>query len=197
MEIENCGVIPDSNSSMSVEDKKALAIMQTSAKIVDGHYEIALPWRKQCPQLANNRCIAERRLYGLKTRFQQDNDLFKIDKVTMESYLDKKHARRVPDDELIVDDKPLWYLPHHPVFNKPGKARVVFHCVAKCRGTSLNDQLLSGSDLTNSIVGVLSRFREDPVALAADLECMFHQVRVPPADRDAFRFLWWPDSNLN
>ena len=60
--IENCGVIPDSNVSMSVEDKKALAIMETSAKIMDGHYEIALPWRRQCPQLPNSRCIAERRL---------------------------------------------------------------------------------------------------------------------------------------
>ena len=130
-------------------------------------------------------------------RFQQDDDLFENYKATMESYLDKKHARRVPDDELILDDKPLWYLPHHPVFNNPGKTRVVFDCAAKCRRTSLNDQLLSGPDLTISIVGVLSRFREDPVTLAADVECMFHQVRVPPADRDAFRFLWWPDSNLN
>ena len=115
----------------------------------------------------------------------------------MESYLDKKHARRVPDDKLIVDDKPLWYLPHLPVFNTPGKTRVVFDCAAKWRGTSLNDQLLSGPDLTNSIVGVLSRFHEDPVALAADVERMFHQVRILLADRDVFSFLWWPDSNLN
>jgi len=129
--IENCGVIPDSNVSMSVEDKKALAIMETSAKIVDGHYEIALPWRQQCPELPNNRCIVEHRLYGLKKRFQQDNDLFENYKATMESYLDKKHARRVPDDKLIVDDKPLWYLPHLPVFNTPGKTRVVFDCAAK------------------------------------------------------------------
>ena len=115
----------------------------------------------------------------------------------MESYLDKKHARRVPDDELIVDDKILWYLPHHPVFNNPGKTRVVFDRAAKCRGTSLNDQLLSGPDLTNSSVGVLARFHEEPVGLATDVECMCHQVRVPPADRDVFRFLRWPDSNLN
>ena len=99
-------------------------------------------------------------------------------------------ARRAPLEE--INHKPLWYLPHHPVINKPGKTRVVFDCAAKHKGTSLNDQLLTGPDLTNSIVGVLMRFREEQVALSADIECMFHQIRVAPDDRDAFRFLWWP-----
>ena len=105
--------------------------------------------------------MAERRLCGLKERFLQDRNLFENYKATMESYLVEGHARRVPDDELVVVDKPLWYLPHHPVLNKPGKTRVVFDCAAKFRGTSLNDQLLSGPDFTNSIVSVLARFRED------------------------------------
>ena len=83
------------------------------------------------------------------------------------------------------------------MFNKTGKTRVAFDCAAKRRGTSLNDQLLTGPDLNNSIVGVLTRFREEQVALSADIDCMFHQVRVPPADQDAFRFLWWPDGNLS
>ena len=60
----------------------------------------------------------------------------------------------------------------------------------------MNDQLLTGPDLTNSVVGVLTRFREEQVASSADIECMFHQIRVAPADRDAFRFLWWPDGDL-
>ena len=115
----------------------------------------------------------------------------------MEEYLAKGHARRVPVEERYRDDKPLWYLPHHPVLNKPGKTRVVFDCAAKYKGTSLNDQLLTGPDLTNSIVGVLTRFREEQVALSADIECMFHQVRVSPADQDAFRFLWWPYGDLS
>ena len=51
--------------------------------------------------------------------------------------------------------------------------------------------------MTNSILGVLMRFREERVSLLADIECMFHQVRVPPDDQDAFRFLWWPDGDLN
>ena len=80
---------------------------------------------------------------------------------------------------------------------KPGKTRGVFDCAAKFRGVSLNNQLLSGPDLTNSIIGVLTKLCENPVALAADIECMFHQIRVPPADRDAFRFLWWPNNDLS
>jgi len=62
---------------------------------------------------------------------------------------------------------------------------------------SLNDQLLIGLDITNSIVGMLTRFRQERVALAADMEAMFHQVRVSPDDYDAFRFLWWPDNDLD
>ncbi|KAL9958197.1 hypothetical protein ACROYT_G035176 [Oculina patagonica] len=59
---------------------------------------------------------------------------------------------------------------------KPGKTRVVFDCAAKLRGMSLNDHLLKGPDLTSSIVGVLKRFRHERVALAVDVEAMFHPV---------------------
>ncbi|XP_067048469.1 uncharacterized protein [Acropora muricata] len=35
------------------------------------------------------------------------------------------------------------------------------------------------------------RFRQEEVVLVADIEQMFHQVRVPAEDCDALRFLWW------
>jgi len=196
---DNAGVIPDGKISMSVEDKRALAVMESTVKLVDGHYQLALPWREPAPKLPNNRIMAERRLELLKKRFLRDSELFEKYKATVGDYVTKGYAKRVPEDELAIDDKPLWYLPHHPVFhpNKPGKTRVVFDCAAKFGGTSLNDQLLSGPDLTNSIVGVLTRFRQEQVALAADVEAMFHQVRVSPDDYDAFRFLWWPDNDLD
>ena len=71
-------------------------------------------------------------LLVLKRRFLQDEKLFESYKTTMEEYIAKGHARKVPCNEVHVDDKrPLWYLPHHPVLNKPGKTRVVFDCAAK------------------------------------------------------------------
>lgn len=73
---------------------------------------------------------------------------------------------------------------------------MVFDCSAKYQGTSLNDQLLQGPDLTNSLIGVLTRFRQGPIiAFMADVEAMFHQVRVPAKDCDALRFLWWPNGD--
>ena len=61
---------------------------------------------------------------------------------------------------------------------KKHKIRAVFHCSAKFTQTSLNDKLLQGPYLTNSLVGVLTRFRQEPVAFLGNIEVMFHQVRV-------------------
>ena len=54
----------------------------------------------------------------------------------------------------------MWYIPHHGEYHpsKPRKIRVVFNCGAQFPGRSLNKELLTGPDLTNPIVGVLTRF---------------------------------------
>ena len=49
--------------------------------------------------------------------------------------------------------------------------------------------------MTNTLVGVLTRFRENPVAFLADIEGIFCQVRVSPKHRNFLRFLWWQDGD--
>ena len=58
------------------------------------------------------------------------------------------------------------------------KPRVVLDAAAKFHGVSLNDKLVSGPDLLNSLMVVVLRFRVGEVALAADIEGMFHRVEV-------------------
>ena len=70
------------------------------------------------------------------------------------------------------------------------KIRVFFDCSADFKGTSPSKNLMSGPDLTNQIVGVIIRFREEPVVLMGDIESMFHQVLVPEYDRSLLRLLW-------
>ena len=81
-------------------------------------------------------------------------------------------------------DGGTWYISHHGVYNnqKPDKIRVVFDCSARYGGTCLNEHLLAGPDLTNGLVGVLLRFRQQPVALMCDIQKMFHRFRVDPGD---------------
>ena len=81
---------------MSVEDKKALTIMERFVKLDQGHYQVALPWRQCPPFLPYNRPMKERRLQVLKRRFLQDEKLFESYKTTMEENIAKGHARLVP-----------------------------------------------------------------------------------------------------
>jgi hypothetical protein len=115
----------------------------------------------------------------------------------MAALLQNGYARRVDDLHLGLLNT-HWYLPNHAVFHpqKADQICVVFDCSTNYCDTSLNDPLLQGPDLTNSLVGVITRFRQDPVAFMSDIEAMFHQVRVRSTDCDALRFLWWPNGNL-
>ena len=74
--------------------------------------------------------------------------------------------------------------------SKPRKIRVVFDCNAQFAGRSLNQELLTGPDLTNQIVGVLTRFRQGEVAFMVDIESMYYQVRVPEYQQSCIKFLW-------
>ena len=113
----------------------------------------------------------------------------------MNKVIDKGYAQRVSQDDKPEDGK-IWYLPHHGVIHpKKNKIRVVFDCAARYGGTSLNDQLLQGPNLTNSLVGTLTRFRQEEVAIMGDIDSMFYQVYVSPSDRNFQRFLWWPEGD--
>ena len=196
---EFCDSVYDDKPAMSKEDAEALAIMENSVGLKNGHYEIALPWREAAPQLPNNRPLAEHRLKLLRRRLLKNPDLQSKYSSFMDDLLRNGHARRVSKDRLEHPVGAVWYLPHHPVVNsnKPDKVRVVFDCAAQYNGKSLNSEILQGPDLTNNLVGVLTRFRKEPVALMADVENMFHQVQVNPKDCDAFRFRWWPGNDLD
>ena len=73
----------------------------------------------------------------------------------------------------------------------------MFDCSCRYKGTSLNEELLQGPNLTNSLVGVLTRFRLEAVAFMADIEAMFYQVQVPESQQSFLRFLWWPNGNAD
>ncbi|XP_015754718.1 PREDICTED: uncharacterized protein LOC107334301 [Acropora digitifera] len=175
---------------MSVEDRKAKEIMDQSATLVNGHYQIKLPFRQEFPSLPDSLPAAEKRLTWLKRRMQRDLVFQAKYSSVVEKYQTEGSSRQVHDDEL-VELKPIWYLPHHAVWHprKQKEPRVVFDCASKSGGTSLNEELLRGPKNTSSLIGVILRFRVNEVAVTGDVKRMFHQVHVTPEDRGALWYL--------
>ena len=127
--------------------------------------------------LPNNYVLARRRLKLLKKRLLRNKNLFARYSAVMHDHIAKGYISQ--DNEGDIEGR--WYLPHHSVLNahKLDEVRIVFDCTAQFKGNSLNSELLSGSNLTKNVTGVLLRFRKYPVALCSDIEEMCLQVGVP------------------
>ena len=183
--LETSEALASSLPQFSVDDKRAVDVWERSVKVVDGHYQMDIPFKSEHSNLPDNRSVAGKRLQSLAKRFLRDPELYTKYKGGIQELLDKGYAERVPEQEIGATPGRTWYLPHHNVVNenKPEKLRIVFDCAATFGGTSLNKEVLQGPDFTNNLVGVLLRFREGPVAVMGDIEGMFHQVWVSPKDR--------------
>ena len=193
--------VPDvaGDKQLSTEDRRTLEMWEQSIHLSDGHYELPIPFRQHPSVLANNREMILRRLQSLHTKLLHKPELHEQYCASINHMTHKKYAEPVASDTSSDDAELQWYLPHHAVqnVNKPGKIRVVFDCSAKYGGVSLNENVMSGPDLMNWLIGVLLRFREEPVVMMADIESMFHQVIVSVADQDFLRFLWYPNGDLH
>ena len=182
---------------LSHDEHRFLSILEKGIILRDNHYTMPLPFKLNRPCLPNNKMLALHRLRHLRKRLDKDEPYRQHYFDFMNDIIHKGHAEIVPHKDLDLNDGSVWYIPHHGVYHpqKKDKIRVVFDCSAKFRETALNDHLLQGPDLTNTLIGVLCRFRKEPVAFMCDIEQMFHQFRVNSEDRNYLRFLWWPDEN--
>ena len=182
----------------SFEDRKFMKMTDGVQQRKDSHYELPLPFNQELVKLPNNKEVTLNRLSKLKTRLQHDSRYRRDYLLFMAEVIDRSYAERVPAEEIPLNNGQVWYIPHHGVYHpkKPDKIRVVFDCSVEYAGECLNRHLLQGPELTNNLVGVLCRFRQEPVALTCDIEGMFHQVNVNPEHRNFLCFLWWENGNI-
>ena len=114
----------------------------------------------------------------------------------MAKFTDKGFATEIPADQ--VDDPvegPVWYLPLH-IVEKRGKTRPCHDARAATGGICLNDQLLGGPNLINSLHKVLMSFRTKKVAFMTDISAFFHNILVDKRDREAFRYYWFRSKEM-
>ena len=184
----NCSV-----SGRSKEDERALEMLKATTKFDGKRYEVGLLWKNAKPHLPNNYSSAVSQLKSLERRLEKDANLKQRYKETIDVDVQKGFVRILDEAELENTKSDLqWYVPHLPVLNpnKPDKVRRVCNAASKFGGVSLNDNLMAGPDLLQSLIAIIFRFREKEIALTADVEAMFLQVKVPPTDCKVLRFLW-------
>ncbi|XP_058449212.1 uncharacterized protein LOC131429180 [Malaya genurostris] len=145
--------------------------------------------------IGESKDAAIRRFQHLERRLTKDSELKKQYCEFMQEYLDLEHMKLIGSvDGLREEQKPVCYLPHHPVFKESSsttKVRVVFDGSAKTSTNfSLNDALLTGPVIQDDLLDLMIRFRKHAVALVADIEKMYRQIRVHSEDTPLQRIVW-------
>lgn len=113
-----------------------------------------LPFRSHRQRLPNNRSQAVNRLMSLRRTLKKNSEMKDHYVEFREKMFCKGHAEQAPP---FHTGKECRYLPSFGIYHpqKPGKIRIVFDSSAQCNNVPLNDVLLKGPDLNNTLVGVL------------------------------------------
>ncbi|KAM7373874.1 hypothetical protein PAMP_006564 [Pampus punctatissimus] len=187
----------DNKPAPSIEDVHFLKIMDTSVHRDDGNSWVApLPFKESRQRLPNNREHVVKRFESLQRQFKRRPEMQKQYVAFMEKIIASGHAEvALP----LKEDEECWFLPSFGVYHpqKLNQIRVVFDSSAQYSGVSLNDVLLTGPDLNNSLLGVLLRFRKEGVAILADIQQMFHCFLVHENHCNFLRFLWHEDNDVS
>ncbi|XP_075150364.1 uncharacterized protein LOC142224476 [Haematobia irritans] len=90
-----------------------------------------------------------------------------------------------------------YYLPHHAVVrpeHRSTKVRVVFNASRKTKsGVSLNNVLYTGPTLQTDLISTILNWRRYKFVFSGDIQKMYRQIKVHPADRPYQRILFQPN----
>ncbi|XP_067214205.1 uncharacterized protein [Linepithema humile] len=152
-----------------------------------GRYVVRLPFSQDSKRLRESYNIALKRLHSFERKFKSDPELKFAYSQVIQEYLHLEQMYPVDDP---TDNG--FYMPHHAVIKAASnttKVRVVFDVSAKTsNGISLNNVLLVGPTIQNSIFAHLLRFRTYRYVLTADIST--RQILVHEDDHKYQRILW-------
>ncbi|GFR33060.1 DUF1758 domain-containing protein [Trichonephila clavata] len=165
--------------------------VKTRSRDENGRYTVRLPFHTPPTWLVNSKQNAIRRLFSMERHLISNPDKYKLYRNFMKEYLDLKHMELVPDSEINSSNS--LYLLHHGVVRDTScttKLRVVFDSSSKTSsGLSLNDMLMVGPRVQPELFPILVQFRIFSVAICADVEKMFRQIKIYEQDVDWQRIL--------
>lgn len=117
------------------------------------HFSVWIPWRKNVWKEQN-----------LVREYSQK----------IEEYIEEGYAPKLTPEETSLEGFRSWYLPDFPFQNpnNPWKNRIMFDDAANCNGSSLNDFLITGSDLLQYLVSIPWKFSQRKIGICGDMKDM-------------------------
>ncbi|XP_052268413.1 uncharacterized protein LOC127869791 [Dreissena polymorpha] len=198
--LESLGISADENDETVVSVMKEY--QKTHISFKDGKYEARLPWKQEFDNLPTNFEITKRRTEHTIQRLSKDPSALRCYGEIIADQERRDFIEKVPEGELLRNDRQVHYIPHHPVQKDSDTTplRIVYDC--SCRqhqeSPSLNDCLQSNPPALNDLTSILVKFRLKEFAASTDIEKAFLHIGLQECDRDVTRFLWLSDpSDVN
>lgn len=189
-DLESLGIIDKSDSLCENEQ---LEQFKSNLKYDGNRYTVNLLWKDNAKDmLKSNFEVASERFRKLRLRFLNDLDLFNEYKDVIQGY---EHEGIIERVKIESDKKGVeFYLPHKAVIRDEkvtSRVRIVFDASSHAKNElSLNDCLHVGPNLYPDILDLLLKFRENPIAITADIRQAFLQLQLSEVDQDVSRFFW-------
>ena len=195
---ENIGI--DSQSFEENEMQIAPEILRTKH-----NYEVGLPFKADRLPSSNNYNLCASRLKSLHHKLRKEPKLLQEYDHIIKEQEKQGIVEKIPsnlEESKIANTEGIHYSPHHAVIRKDRettKVRIVYDGSAKQQNetslqensVSLNDCLEVGPNYIPHIFDMLSKFRNKPIGLTADIEKAYLMVSIKPEHRDMLRFLWF------
>ena len=185
---------------IDADGNKALQHFNDTVTFKDNRYHVTWHWRDDVTnELPENFELAMGRLRSLLKHMKQMHELLTKCNETIQDQLEKGIIEKVDTNLQISEKTPKkHYVPHHVIITPSKfttKIRILYDGSVKTKKDtkSLNRCFLRGPVILEDLCGLLLRFRLDNIALLADLEKAFLQVRLQPSERDVTRFPWLKD----
>lgn len=183
------------------DDERAWTLLKERITFEDERYQVPLPFKDDNPYMPNNLGLCVKQLVATRKRMLTNARMKDSADSIIQEWLQTGIIEEVPEEEVAHPHGMITvYSPFHLVEKPSSKStpfRLVHNGSAALKGSpSLNKILCRGPVLLPHLVGVMLRFREEPVVAIADVKKAFLQLGLQKPYRDALRFVYPSDWNL-
>ena len=191
-----CGKCPLPGHTYSFVEQQELQMIRDGLRHDEENerWIAAYPWLRAPTALPNNYTATKAKLSRLEKRLAKDPAWAESYKTQLDDMVDRGVAKKLSAEDIENWSGPTFYISHLAVTSPKSAStpiRIVFNSSESHNGISLNSCLAKGPDsYLNNILGLLLRWRENLVAMVADIRKMFHSIYLEELETHCHRYLW-------